>query len=85
MYAGVAIFSEFVDNNCLDKSDSLNQLRSNYVQKHDKSSLEDLKNIMTDEDAFISFTGLDKASYLKWIKYHLCPTLLGATDWVYQT
>ena len=85
MYAGIVVFSDFVNNNFVDKSDTLNQLRTNYVQRHDKSSLDTIKKIMTDEGTFTSFTWLGKPSYLKWIKYYLCPTLLGATDWIYQT
>ena len=84
IYAWVNIFSDFLQQNCWDKSDSLNKLRNSFVKEQNKNSLEEIKKIMTNENSFISFTGLDNTSYLKWIKYYLCPTLLGTSDWLYQ-
>lgn len=85
MYSSVVVFSDFLNKNCWDKTDTISNLRNDFVKKQNQESLETIKSIMTDEKAFISFTWLDRNSYLKWIKYHLWPTLLASTNRVYQT
>ena len=89
MYANVIILSEFINNKWWKDSNTTNKklfkYRNDYVKDQNKDSLEEIKKIMTDEISFTSFTWLKKSSYLEWIKYYLWPTLLGATDWIYQT
>ena len=89
MYSSVIILSEFINNKWWKNSNTVNKklfkYRNDYVKEQNKDSLEEIKKIMTDEATFISFTWLKRNSYLEWIKHYLWPTLLGASDWIYQT
>ena len=89
MYAGVNVFSKFIDDVCWKNSISINDklytYRDSYISDQDKESLENIKKIMTNEEAFLSFTWLSKKSYLLRIKSYLCPALLWSTDRIYQT
>lgn len=85
MYVWFTMFQKFINNNCPDKLGEANELWNKFIEDQDKTSLENLKRIMTNEEAFVSFTWLDRQEYLHLIKYYIGPAIIWWTDRVSQT